>query len=323
MLYSFISIRYMLALYSFGVLFIFFCIVFLMNQKVYAEDVPWTSVSNEGERELFQEQLLYSNDRRGEDLVSPSFEGRKHGGEDWGYLLRDSNFNYPSNILTHSVIGRDDRIRVTNTTLYPYRAIVHLVIQFNGQEVYGCTGALISKDTVFTAGHCVYNKKLGGWAKNVIVTPGRNGDQAPYLPYSWTKLYSVSGWTDDGDSEFDYGAIKLNGSPGDYTGWLGYRTTNVESPKGLLAVVPGYPCDKVGNEKYTMWTDYGPIEGTSPRILTYRMDTYGCQSGAPVYHDYSRTGVTIIATHTVGSNSWNSGNRVTDDVFNNLKKWSE
>lgn len=68
-----------------------------------------------------------------------------------------------------------------------------------------------------------------------------------------------------------------------------------------------------------MWTDYGPIEGTSPRILAYRMDTYGCQSGAPVYHDYSRTGVTIIATHTVGSNSWNSGNRVTDDVFNNLK----
>ncbi|HHK5599869.1 trypsin-like serine peptidase [Bacillus cereus group sp. BceL035] len=323
MLDSFISIRCRLALYSFGVLVIFFCIVFLVNQKVYAEDVPWTSVSNVGERVLFQEQSLYSNDRRGEDLVSPSFEGRKHGGEDWGYLLRDSNFNYPSNILTHSIIGRDDRIRVTDTTLYPYRAIVHLVIQFNGQEVYGCTGALISKDTVFTAGHCVYNKKLGGWAKNVIVTPGRNGNQAPYLPYSWTKLYSVSGWTDDGDSEFDYGAIKLNGSPGDYTGWLGYRTTNVESPKGLLAVVPGYPCDKVGNEKYTMWTDYGPIEGISPRILTYRMDTYGCQSGAPVYHDYSRTGVTIIATHTVGSNSWNSGNRVTDDVFNNLKKWSE
>ncbi|MEB9502604.1 glutamyl endopeptidase [Bacillus anthracis] len=77
---SFISIRCRLALYSFGVLFIFFCIIFLVNQKVYAEDVPWTSVSNEGEHVLFQEQSLYSNDRRGED---------------WGYLLRDSNFNYP------------------------------------------------------------------------------------------------------------------------------------------------------------------------------------------------------------------------------------
>lgn len=80
MLDSFISIRCRLALYSFGVLFIFFCTVFLVNQKVYAEDVPWTSISNEGERVLFQEQSLYSNDRRGED---------------WGYLLRDSNFNYP------------------------------------------------------------------------------------------------------------------------------------------------------------------------------------------------------------------------------------
>lgn len=88
MLDSFISIRCRLALYSFGVLVIFFCIVFLVNQKVYAEDVPWTSVSNVGERVLFQEQSLYSNDRRGEDLVSPSFEGRKHGGEDWGYLQK-------------------------------------------------------------------------------------------------------------------------------------------------------------------------------------------------------------------------------------------
>lgn len=63
MVYSFISIRCRLALYSFGVIFIFFCIVFLVNQKVYAEDVPWTSVSNEGERVLFQEQSLYSDDR--------------------------------------------------------------------------------------------------------------------------------------------------------------------------------------------------------------------------------------------------------------------
>ena len=46
MLDSFISIRCRLALYSFGVL-LSFCTVFLVNQKVYAEDVPWTSVSNE------------------------------------------------------------------------------------------------------------------------------------------------------------------------------------------------------------------------------------------------------------------------------------
>lgn len=75
MLDSFISIRCRLALYSFGVLFIFFCTVFLLNQKVYAEDIPWTSVSNEGERVLFQEQSLYSNDRREKILFHLHLKG--------------------------------------------------------------------------------------------------------------------------------------------------------------------------------------------------------------------------------------------------------
>lgn len=186
-MYSFISIRCRLALYSLGVLFIFFYMVFWVNQKVYAEDVPWTSVSNEGERVLFQEQSLYSNDLRGEDLVSPSFEGRKNGREDWGYLLENTKLNYSPNILTYSVIGIDDRIRVNDTTSYPYSAIVHVATQYNNGEIYGCTGALINKDTVLTAGHCIYNKEIGGWATNVIVTPCRNGGQAPYLPFKGTK----------------------------------------------------------------------------------------------------------------------------------------
>ncbi len=62
-----------------------------MNQKVYAEDVPWISVSNEGERVLFQEQSLYSNDRRGEDHVSPSFEGCKHDGEESEPFRKSNN----------------------------------------------------------------------------------------------------------------------------------------------------------------------------------------------------------------------------------------
>ena len=139
-MYSFISIRGRLFLCGLGVLLVFFGIVFVMNQKVYAEDVLWTSVSNEGERVLFQEQSLYSNDLGGEDLVSPSFEGRKHGREDWGYLLENTKLNYSSNILTYSVIGIDDRIRVNDTTSYPYSAIVHVAAQYNDGEIYGCTG---------------------------------------------------------------------------------------------------------------------------------------------------------------------------------------
>lgn len=71
---------------------------------------------------------MYSNDWRGEDFVLFLFEGCKYGGEDWGYLLRDSNFNYLFNIFIYFVIGRDDWIRVINIILYFYRVIVYLVI---------------------------------------------------------------------------------------------------------------------------------------------------------------------------------------------------
>ncbi len=64
-------------------------------------------------------------------------------------------------------------------------------------------------------------------------------------------------WTDDGDSEFDYGAIKLNGSPGINTGWLGYRTSNVDVSKGITRSSSGY------HVIYTMWTDLWTIEGLS------------------------------------------------------------
>lgn len=182
---------------------------------------------------------------------------------------------------------------------------------------------MVSKDTVLTAGHCLYDKKLGGWATSVIATPGRNGSQAPYLPYSWRKLYSVTGWTENQNPEYDYGAVKLSGFPGNYTGWLGYRTTNNSALTNIIGAIPGYPCDKGGSESYTMWTDYGPIETVSSRVFTYKIDTYGCQSGAPLYYDYADTGYTAIAIHTRGSSSKNYGNRVTNDVFNNIKKWSE
>lgn len=95
MLYSFISIRCRLALYSFGVLFIFFCIIFLVNQKVYAEDVPWTSVSNEGERVLFQEQSLVMIE--GEKIMfHPHLKGVNMMGKSrslFGNRITDNVFN--------------------------------------------------------------------------------------------------------------------------------------------------------------------------------------------------------------------------------------
>lgn len=66
---------------SFWCSFYIFLHSILVHQKVYAEDVPWTSVSNEGERELFQEQSLYSNDRREKILFRPHLKGENMVGK--------------------------------------------------------------------------------------------------------------------------------------------------------------------------------------------------------------------------------------------------
>ncbi len=50
-----------------------------------------------------------------------------------------------------SIIGTDERVRVKNTLAFPGSATV-LIRQFGRLH---CTGWMVSKDTLMTAGHCV------------------------------------------------------------------------------------------------------------------------------------------------------------------------
>ena len=84
-----------------------------------------------------------------------------------------------------SVIGKDGRTKVTDTTVYPARAIGQLVVGQNGQE-YICTGWLIDLNTILTSGHCAYNPSAGGGdiIEYATFAPGRNGatDAVRHLP---------------------------------------------------------------------------------------------------------------------------------------------
>lgn len=158
-----------------------------------------TSVSSDGEEEKAANDN--DNESKNKDKVSESYKG---SGKTKPF--RDNSVDQNENLKflkPSKIIGSDDRVKVNNTTDFPYSAVVHLSMEYpDDPDTYGCTGFLVNEDTVVTDGHCVYNSSRGGWAENVDASPGRNGTSMPYNTYQNKTLYSVKGWTEKGKSEY-------------------------------------------------------------------------------------------------------------------------
>jgi glutamyl endopeptidase len=221
--------------------------------------------------------------------------------------------------LTEVVIGPDDRQQITATTTYPWRAICSLLITAaNGTRWIG-TGWFAGPRLVMTAGHCVFMRDQGGWARSIDVIPGRNGASRPYGTRTSTAFRSVSGWTQQNNREYDYGAILVTGgtAPGSQTGFFGYGVRSNAELLSYTVNVSGYPGDKPAG---TQWWHARRIDAVTARTFSYQIDTAGGQSGAPAWVLLNNTR-TAVGIHTNGAPSGNSATRITQDVFNNIQLW--
>lgn len=61
-----------------------------------------------------------------------------------------------------------------------------------------------------------------------------------------------------------------------------------------------------------MWTQKGKITDDSNYRLNYKIDTYGGQSGSPIYQP---SNYRVVGIHTTGNSSTNSGVKVSDRLF--------
>jgi glutamyl endopeptidase len=277
-----------------------------------------TSVTFDGKVETVDDEVVFSTSQ--EESISPPYKG---SGELNVVEEEEIRTDISHHAEIYSIIGPDQRVRVWNTTSFPNRAIVKLRVKYpNESDIYGCTGFMISEDTVATAGHCVYDREKGGWA-DITAQPGRSGSYVPYGTYDWKTLHSVKGWTQNGNANYDYGAIKLRGTPGTRTGWLGYRwTLDNDSLYRSGQNIAGYPCDKIGSDE--MWIDSGRVLKVNSSQLGYDIDTFGCQSGSPVFGNLSSTGETAVAIHAYGASGiprTNYGTRITKTVFDKFGQW--
>ncbi|MBU1049782.1 serine protease [Candidatus Bipolaricaulota bacterium] len=235
--------------------------------------------------------------------------------------IGEASFGEPGPVL-ETVHGHDDRVRITNTSVYPWRVHCSLLITARDNSRWIGTGWFIGPRTVMTAGHVVYIKNSGvsgrdGWVKKIDVMPGRNGGTLPYGLTTSYSFRSVKGWTDSGSQYYDYGAIILSTSLGNRTGWLGFGVYGDSDLCATTGNISGYPGDKPSG---TQWYDYHKIASVSSRKVYYDIDTAGGQSGSAVYRikNGKRYG---FAIHAYGGTTTNSGTRIVKPVFDNMVKW--
>jgi glutamyl endopeptidase len=236
----------------------------------------------------------------------------------------------PRNIF-ESILGDVDRRKqILETELTPWRMICALDITSQNGFSYIGTGWFVAPRTVITAGHCVFDPvELGGWARQITVIPGRNGDApVPFGQSTSSNFSTTDRWEEAQDADFDYAAIHLDEDLGTAVGTFGIGALPDEDLQNRLLNISGYPVSPGGG--MSQYFHANRIKALTPRRLFYDIDTLGGQSGSPVwaYLDGSDNPV-VVGIHAYGIGGVpaglnvvaNSGPRILPEVMNVIREW--
>lgn len=235
--------------------------------------------------------------------------------------------------LFESILGDvDRRQQILETEASPWRMICSLDILSQSGFPYVGTGWFVGPRTIITAGHCVYDPvELGGWAAQITVIPGLDGDEPePFGRAVSTNFSTTDRWLEARDPDFDYAAIHLDEDLGATVGHFGVGVLTDADLNNRLVNVSGYPVWP--GEGQLQYFHANRIKALTARRLFYDVDTYGGQSGSPVwaYLDGSDEPV-VIGIHAYGVGGVpaglgvvaNSGPRILPEVLEVIRGWIE
>ena len=221
-----------------------------------------------------------------DELAQPGFRGMMEGY--LSHVKRLENESPEDGEVRTS--QQDLRTQLQDVTDWPRRAVVKLFLSTAAGPT-SCSGLLIGRKTVLTAGHCLYNPAHGGdwWVTSVQVVPGMDGWYWPYGSAFSAEVAVAGNWNGTSQLDYDWGVVLLDRNIGDVTGYYGYWAPNNNSldeldlqDGGLFAVMySSYPAALAGGLS-PIWSPGFVDCYTDYRIYT-SVETSGASSGGVLY----------------------------------------
>jgi len=231
---------------------------------------------------------VYYDTKTGETIEEPADEGVRSDGleqeQGGGYNGADGGRQDSETWRTRF----NNMSKITNTSDHPWRMNAKIVMRFEdsgGNSIYNhCSGTMRGPKAALTAGHCIYSQNYG-WAKEIWVYPGMSLSFAPYGgPYGGgvkTSLASWTGWTVNGDYNYDVGIIGIDRALGSLTGWFGMAWSN--SCNLSLSKIYGnasYPADGICFDGLDMYYWYGNFDSCYSSNMLQLYTGGGCLDSA-------------------------------------------
>ncbi len=249
---------------------------------------------------------------------------------------------FANSIMPTSILGDDNRTRVSNPKVWPYLPTCHILVTY--KHIYSSvrkeyvdryfigTGFMEGPNLLVTAGHCVYgdvteagtefddNKDNPRFPDLVQVYAGIDGlgeETESYEYYAEASFINIQkNYYENVSLDYDWAALELDRYLGNRTGYYG-RINNWYS-KGAEVYSYGYPGDKEGKEDTTMWETHGKLLKKTTYQYSYDFDTVGGQSGSPIFMTYDDGVAYVCGIHTHGGSS-NGGTIFNSFIMNYLR----
>ena len=243
------------------------------------------------------------------------------------------------------VILSDDRLARgrLEESVYPWVRVCRLRVRCpdeNGQPVSSAcigTGWFAGPKTIITAGHVLYDTD---WPERNATTPAWGAMADIWIGYreglalghansakfrvtdAWKAFVDAGPEEGQRRSQIDLGCIQLGESLFDFPKYFDLNDVGDAALTGQLATISGYPTDRDGSQiQYSASDTIGAVE---PTFFYHKIDTFGGQSGAPVW--LGGKGVaqpSVVGIHTGGSEGEvrNWAVRMTSDVKALIQDW--